>query len=138
MSLMARQSHRRHARPRRSDGATARGLGWVSIAIGLTELLASRQLDRLLGTGNGQNAGVFRVLGVRELAHGLDLLTHDDPTPGIVARLAGDALDGALLGIAATRTDRPSGVVGAAAMVLPVVVADVVEAVRLGDGAWRS
>ena len=106
------------------DRNGARGLGWASLAVGLTELAAPRQLDRLLGTGQGEHADLFRVLGLREICHGIDILCHDDPAPGIWSRVAGDALDGVLLGIAATKTRRPSGVLAAAAMVLPIVLAD--------------
>jgi hypothetical protein len=46
-----------------SDDRARQGLGLVSIAIGLTELTMPKQLDRFLGTGDGENAGVFRTRG---------------------------------------------------------------------------
>jgi len=62
-------------------------LGWASIGIGLSELLLPRQIEqKCLGIGNGQNTGVLRVLGVREICHGIDLLSHRDPAPGVWAR----------------------------------------------------
>ena len=115
------------------DVDAARGLGVVSILIGLTELLFPRQLDRAMGTGNGRHTGLLRVLGIRELMHGVDLLAHRDPTPGIRARVAGDMLDGMLLGCAATQTRRPDGLAAVFALVLPVVLADLFLAKRLNN-----
>ena len=121
-----------HAVEDTTDAECARGLGWVSLAIGLTEIAAPKQLERLMGIGDGQNTGILRTLGVREILHGVDILSHDDPTPGVWSRVAGDMLDGVLLGVAATKSKRPSGMLAVAAMVLPVVVADMVFAWRLG------
>jgi len=56
----------------------ARATGVVSVLIGLTEILFPRKLERTMGIGNGQNTGVIRVLGVREICHGIDILSHDD------------------------------------------------------------
>lgn len=103
-------------------------LGLASIAIGQTELLAPRQIERTMGIGNDQHTGILRVLGVRELMHGLDLLTHPDPVPGLWARVAGDTLDSVLLVAAATKSKRLGGFAAIAALVLPVVVADMVAA----------
>src|SRR3954447_5771869 len=85
------------------DQQAAQCLGWASIAVGLTEILAPKQLEKTMGVGNGQVTGILRVLGVREIMHGVDLLTHKDPTPGVWSRVLGDVLDGVLLGAAATR-----------------------------------
>jgi hypothetical protein len=115
-----------------NDGQVAQGLGWTSIAIGLTEMLAPKMVERMLGIGNGQHAGTLRVLGVREIMHGVDLLTHHDPTPGIWARVAGDMLDGVLLGAAATKSKSPGGFAAVATSVLGIVALDVLEATRLG------
>ena len=124
----------RHASEQRRHAESARALGWVSLAIGLTEIAAPRQLEKLMGVGDGQNTGIIRTLGVRELMHGIDILAHKDPTPGVWSRVAGDMLDGALLAMAATKTRNPGGLAAAAAMVLPVVVADLLYAQRLGSG----
>jgi len=110
--------------------AVARGLGITSIAIGLTEILAPKQLEKTMGIGNGQTTGILRVLGVREILHGVDLLSHDDPTPGLWGRVLGDLLDGVLLGAAGTRTRRPGGFMSICSLVLPVVLLDVIYAFR--------
>ena len=121
------ESHRRAI----VDQQAAECLGWTSIAIGLTEILAPKQLEKTMGVGNGQVTGILRVLGVREIMHGVDILAHKDPTPGVWSRVFGDVLDGVLLGAAATRTKNPGGLAAIFAAVTPVVVADLIFAPRL-------
>src|SRR4051795_12004774 len=113
------------------DQQAAQCLGWASIAVGLTEILAPKQLEKTMGVGNGQVTGILRVLGVREIMHGIDLLAHDDPTPGLWSRVFGDLLDGVLLGAAPTRTKNPGGLAAVFAAVAPVVIADMIFAPRL-------
>jgi len=113
------------------DQQAAQCLGWTSIAIGLTEIVAPKKLEKTMGIGNGQTSGILRVLGVREIMHGIDLLAHEDPTPGMWARVFGDVLDSVLLGAAATRTKNPGGLAAIFAAVLPVVIADMIFAPRL-------
>ena len=113
------------------DQQAAQCLGWASIAVGLTEILAPKHLEKTMGVGNGQVTGVLRVLGVREIMHGVDILAHKDPTPGVWSRVFGDLLDGVLLGAAATRTKNPEGLAAIFAAVTPVVLADMIFAPRL-------
>ena len=113
------------------DRAGARGLGLVSIAIGLTELCCPRQLEETMGIGDGEHTGILRVLGVREIGTGIDILSHRNPTPGVWFRVFGDLLDGDPLGAAAGKTRRPGGLMAVAAAVLPVVLLDFVFARRL-------
>lgn len=102
----------------------ARGLGYVSLGLGVAEMVAPRQLQRLLGVAGGRTRGVLRVLGVRETMHGVDILSHRNPTHGVFSRVAGDLLDGALLALAAKKSRNVRGVLAAAAMVLPIVALD--------------
>jgi len=113
------------------EETTATGLGIASIAIGATEIAAPEKLQEIMGIGNGENTGIMRVLGVREICHGIDILTHKNPTPGLWARCAGDMLDGVLLGVAASKTRRPGGFAAIAAAVLPVVIADMATCFKL-------
>ena len=117
----ARQQSRRRA---------GRGLGLTSLAIGLTELFFPHKIEQTMGVSDSQNTGILRVLGVRELAHGFDLLTHDNPNPGIVARAVGDLLDSAVLAAAAKKTRNPKGLLTILALVTPVVLADFLLAPR--------
>ncbi len=72
-----------------SDKKNARGLGWASIGIGLTEIAAPKTVERVMGLGNGQTTGILRALGIREIMHGVDILSHPDPTSGVWARRRG-------------------------------------------------
>ena len=120
------------------DVTCARTLGVVSLLIGLSEIFFPRKLQRTMGIHNGQNTGVMRVLGLREICHGVDILSHRDPTPGVWARVAGDVLDGVLLGAAGAKSKRLGGFAAIAAAVLPVVVADMVVATRLSTQPKKS
>lgn len=131
MSLLHFGTSYGHARRAEVDRGAATVLGWTSIAIGLTEIFASKQLGKTMGVESRQTDGILKVLGVREILHGVDLLSHRDPTPGVWSRVFGDLLDGALLGAAATRTKNPGGLAAVFAAVTPVVVADLFFAPRL-------
>jgi hypothetical protein len=114
------------------DGAAgARALGWASIGIGLAELAATRQVENLLGLDDRPTyRGILRVLGARELMHGLGILADKRPssamTVGLWSRVAGDALDTALLGAAARRTKHPARFAAVASMVMAIGLADFV------------
>jgi hypothetical protein len=110
-----------------------RELGWASVGIALAELLAPQKIQQMMGINPGRNTGLLRVLGVRELMSGIDLLSHRDPAPGVWSRIAGDALDGAIIAVAATKTRRPAGFAAVVAMVLGVVAWDVICAKHLGS-----
>lgn len=121
-----------------TDKEVARGLGWASIGIGLSEIAAPHGVERMLGISNGQNTGILRVLGVREILTGVDILSHRDPTPGVWARVVGDALDGVLMTAAGRKTRNPSGFGTALMMVLGITALDVIFALRLSrDRASR-
>jgi uncharacterized membrane protein len=78
----------------------ARFLGWFSIGLGLAEIVAPRQLAELIGVDN--KPGVFRLMGLREIGHGVGILSQDQPAGAVWSRVAGDILDLALL---STRLD---------------------------------
>ncbi len=108
----------------------AKGLGWFSIGLGLTQLLAPLRLSRLIGVGDRRR--VMRAMGAREVLHGLAILVPRSPKPGVWSRVAGDALDTGLLVSALNGSRTKKGrVVGALAMVLPIGVLDFLTAQRL-------
>ena len=86
----------------------ARGLGWFSLALGVTEILAPRLIAR--ATGVRGNAALIRAAGLREIISGIGLLTAHRQGPWIWARVAGDAFDIATLGRAANVTPRPDAI----------------------------
>jgi hypothetical protein len=119
-----------------NDTQLARGLGWASIGIGLTELAATKQVQDMLGLEDTPvRRGILRVLGIREVMHGIGLLTQTRPNHqmrvGAWARVAGDALDTALLGVAATKTKKPASFAVVSAMVAGIGLLDAVTAGRL-------
>lgn len=87
------------ARKNRAPGSPeqlARGLGWLSIGIGIAQVLAPRTVARLIGVP--VPAALTMLCGVREIVSGIGILTQDDPAPWLRARVAGDALDLAGMG----------------------------------------
>ncbi|MCP1328257.1 hypothetical protein [Halomonas sp. 707D4] len=89
-------THSSHRGRRSQSGAdrVARGLGWLSLGIGLYKLLAPRRVGRSLGMRGVD--GRVRAAGVRELASGIGALS-DNPTPAVWSRVGGDVLDLAAL-----------------------------------------
>ncbi|HJS85732.1 MAG TPA: hypothetical protein VJ779_09740 [Acetobacteraceae bacterium] len=76
----------------------ARSLGWFSLGIGLTELVAGKSLNRWLGVRGPPE--LTRAFGLREIGVGIGLLTASRLAPWMWARAAGDVLDVATLGAA--------------------------------------
>ncbi len=120
-----------------TETTTRNALGLASLAVGTTELAAPRQIEDAMGIGDGEITGILRVLGVRELMHGIDLLIHDRPMPGVLGRVAGDLLDGVLLAMAFAKSRRPAGWAAIAAAVAPLVIADMVAAATGGGRKGR-
>lgn len=75
--------------------ALARGLGWFSLGLGLAELVAPRDLCRVLGLDGRET--LLQAYGARGLATGVAILMSHDPTPWIWGRVGGDAVDLATL-----------------------------------------
>ena len=80
-----------------------RALGWFSMGLGLTELLAPKAVTRWLGVEG--NEGLVRAYGAREIASGVLCLSVNNDY-GAFSRVAGDAIDLASLA-AAYRDDNP-------------------------------
>lgn len=73
-------------------------LGWFSVGLGLAQVLIPRTLCRLIGVRD--HPLLMRLLGARELASGATILWGGAPGTGVWTRVAGDAMDLALLGAA--------------------------------------
>jgi uncharacterized membrane protein len=117
---------------RRSGSAeSAVGLGLLGLGLGLAELLAPRAIARLVGAGSGRVAtGVVRGLGARELVVGAGLLAGRRSRGWLWARVAGDAIDLALLGAALrARPESRGRLVGALAVAGGVTALDAAAAV---------
>lgn len=112
----------------------ARGLGWFSLGLGLTELLAPKFIARISGVPENRT-GLIRLYGVREIASGIGIFAQKNPAEAVWSRVAGDVLDLTSLGLAATSPDANKGRLGfATANVLAVTALDVICARQLSTG----
>jgi hypothetical protein len=78
-------------RSQSSHDVMAKGLGYFSLALGATELLAARTVCKAAGL-NGHET-LIRLYGAREVATGIAILASHDATSWIWGRVAGDAAD---------------------------------------------
>ena len=92
---------RPRARGNGGDGALARGLGWFSVGLGVAEV-AAPGTDRAGDRRPGQRTTteeLLRAAGLREIASGIGILTRDRQAGWVWARVGGDVMDLALLGL---------------------------------------
>lgn len=94
----------RHSRARRprggersTNGALPQLLGWLSLGLGAAAMGTPRALSRIIGFGDRHT--LVRMVGLRELASGLGILSGRQGA-GVVSRVVGDVMDLALLGSA--------------------------------------
>ncbi len=119
----------------RRDTALTKALGLASLAIGCAELFAPGAVKKLLGLDKEKgHEGTLRVLGVREVMHGVGILADGTPkllATGAWARVAGDALDSAVLAGAARRTRQPTLFAATTAAVMVIGALDLICALRM-------
>lgn len=137
-------------RPRRATAATyqriadsdrgmggeslANFLGVFSLGLGLAEFLAPQTMSRLVGVKEPDetNRMTMRLMGIREIGHGLSILSNQQPAKALWARVAGDALDLALLGRTLANPENDRGrTVFATLNVMAVTALDVMAAKEL-------
>src|SRR5215211_7283129 len=119
--------------PSTSANRLAKGLGWFSVGLGLAELLAPRAIANISGVSN-RSTGLIRLYGLRELASGIAIFPQKLPTVAMSARVAGDALDLVILGMACTAPDAKRGrITFATSNVLAVTALDVICAMQLSN-----
>lgn len=116
-----------------------KGLGGASLGLGLSELLAPGKVAALAGVDDTRRSRpVIRALGLRECGHAGALLF--GPERLIWTRVAGDALDLALLGAAVANRGqgrRGRGAMSAVALA-GIAAADLYAALRVsGNGGGR-
>ncbi|MFL5754667.1 MAG: SRPBCC family protein [Chloroflexota bacterium] len=106
----------------------ARSLGVFSLALGAVQLVAPRRFAKAIGvTPSRERPGVVRLVGAREAAAAAGLLMRRRPVVPVWMRVAGDAMDIALLGRALrSRQVRSSRVAAAIGAVATITVVDVV------------
>lgn len=112
-----------------NDIQLARLLGFVSLGLGAAELAAGRRISDALGI---DKCGFVEGFGAREIGTGLAALGYPDRAWPIWGRVAGDAMDLALLASALGRHDhRGRNAAWAAMAVLGITLLDVAVAIAL-------
>jgi uncharacterized membrane protein len=103
----------------------ASALGWFSVGLGVAQIITPGRLARLVGIEDSDRSReVMRALGLRELASGIGILAQPRPARWVWGRVAGDAIDLALLGRAMTGSTERRRTGAAAAAVLGVTALD--------------
>ena len=75
------------------------GLGWFSACLGAVAVASPNSVTRFLGVDPSRR-DLVRLIGLRELANGVGLLSQRSPEAFSWMRVAGDAMDLSLLGVA--------------------------------------
>jgi hypothetical protein len=108
----------------------ARLLGWFGIALGIAEVIAPRRTARFMGAPP-RSTGALPVLGAREIASGVGILSSGRPTGWLWARVLGDVIDLTVLGRSLRSTRRASRrgrLLGSIGAVLAVAALDMLTA----------
>lgn len=129
----ARPALREPAAPARAQDRRGAALGWLSIGLGAAQLIAPRQMARLIGADEQDDATSFvlRLIGSRELLCGVGLLSQSHPRTWAWGRVAGDVMDLALLGsLLPAKDTRNDRLLVAGAAVLGVGCLDAYAALR--------
>lgn len=103
--------------------ALARSLGWFSLGMGAAHLLAPRAVAKLTGV---HQPALWQLIGLRQIAGGLGILSSARPTGWMWSRVAGDAMDLAALGKAESREPAKVAALG----VLAVTALDMICALQ--------
>jgi hypothetical protein len=119
----------------------ARNLGIFSLGLGLAEILAPRQIARLIGIDE-QHETTLQLLGLREVASGLGIM-QGKPAYFLWSRVAGDIMDLGLLGAAldSERSNRrrvKDAMLAVAAVTALDLLASALHTRSFEDPAWRD
>jgi hypothetical protein len=112
-------------RSQSANDKLAKSLGYFSIALGVTELVAPRALSNVIGVKGLES--VIRTYGGREIATGVAILASHNPEPWIWARVAGDLADIATVATGLKQSNgKANNTVAALAALAGVTVVDMV------------
>ncbi len=108
-------------------------LGIYSIGLGLAQVLAPKSMSTICGIADAEgNAPIMRSMGMREISHGVAILSKQQPEKAVWSRVLGDTLDLVMLGKALANRDNHRGrTLFATANVLAVTALDVMCAKQL-------
>lgn len=110
-----------------------RGLGWMSLGLGVAQLAAPDTVRRISGVDDSPTSRtVVPLVGARELVHAAGLLTSRRKSIWAWTRVLGDAMDLASLGVAIARRGgrRRRRLVGVTGAVVGITVVDLLTAVQ--------
>jgi uncharacterized membrane protein len=112
----------------------ARGLGWFSLGLGIAQLIAPRNVARLIGVRDDEHTcHVLRTIGVRELSSGAAILTNTESAGPVWTRVIGDVMDLGLLGLAMQSEDaQRDRLLAATVAVAGITLVDALSAAELG------
>jgi uncharacterized membrane protein len=112
----------------------ARALGMASVALGAPLVAVPGRVARFVGAPDTTaTRAVARGIGMRELAAAAAILPRSRPLPGVWARVGGDGVDLALLGVALrSAAANRRRLAAATAAVAGIAALDAVGALRLG------
>lgn len=114
----------------------AEGLGWLGIGLGLAGMAAPRAIGRMIGLEvDRRSRSLMMAVGAREIASGLGILSGRHRVGWMWSRVAGDAMDLALLGSAMKNGADRGRLSAATVAVAGVTAVDVVAAARLARAA---
>ena len=113
-------------------------LGAFSLCLGAVELFAPRSITRMFGLA--VPSAVIRAFGLREMASGFTVLAHPDDARPLGLRVAGDAMDLAVLGgaLMAPGNQRRPATLLATAAVLCVTMLDLAATGALHRSSARA
>ena len=95
-------NYEEYAADRTKTETFALALGWFSVALAVAEILAPRQVCKLIGApSNERTTATLRTHGAREFANGMAILAQPREATWLWSRAGGDALDLLTLGAAA-------------------------------------
>jgi len=119
-------------RPPTPERKLARFLGWLSLALGVPQLLMPGRVNRLIGVKDDDESRMWqRIVGGRELVAAAGILGLRRPVAFLWARVVGDVKDLVLLGRALDGKKGDETRIGAAAAsVIGVAALDAVAAVQ--------
>jgi hypothetical protein len=107
----------------------ANALGWFSLGLGALETAAPGAVARFLGVPRRDR--LIRTMGIREITAGIGILTKEQPSRWMWARVVGDVMDLGMLGAAVPTSQRRDRVAFSAALVGGILALDVVCARQL-------
>ena len=114
----------------------AKGLGWFSLALGMTQLLAPRVVARTVGMEGSES--LLRAYGVREIVSGVVTLS-PDKSVGLWSRVAGDVMDVATLMTALDPYNyKRDNTKVAVVAVLGITVLDIIGALAVSERGKRA